>query len=524
MNMKIMLCLALVLALPVAKASPACDKPNIIVILADDLGYGDLGCYGATKVKTPNLDRLAAQGMRFTDAHSPSSVCSPTRYGLLTGRFAWRTWLQNGTVGVGKPCLIEPGRITLAALLKANGYHTAAIGKWHLGYGATGTQTDWNQPLKPGPLEVGFDYHFGVPNNHNDSLHCYVENHDIVGRKPGEPFRVIKGQEFPEGLAAPRVDDQVEQTLAAHALQFIDDNHDRPFFLYYTSCTPHTHITPAAKFRGTSQAGLYGDYIQELDFHVGEILAALERHKLTEQTLIFFSSDNGGALKDVAGAGKNLNLASEAGGVREHAGTAKADARKMGHLTNGDLRGGKAQIYEGGNRIPLIVRWPKQVPAKTVTDEMVCLTDLLATTADLLGVKLPDNAGEDSVTFLPRLLGKPLMKPIRESLMLRDSGGGLYALRDGPWKLIAGSDSGLKPPSELYNLGNDLGETNNLIASQPDIVDRLAKLMQSYVSSGRSTPGLPQKNDADSQFEGGAKKKKGGKKSTKTSAGSDDGL
>ena len=242
--------------------SPAeVPKPNIVIILADDLGYGDVSCYGATKIKTPNIDRLAHEGMRFTDAHTAASVCSPSRYGLMTGRSPWRLHRK------GNDYHIEAGRMTMASLVKAQGYRSAAIGKWHLGY-----SKDWNKAPITGPLEVGFDYHFGVPQNHNDAYRVFIENHDIVGRKPGEAYRVVKGRDFPEGVAQPRIEDQVDTTLTSKAVGFIRDHAERPFFLYFTPCASHTHITPAAPFRGTSQAGLLGDYIQELDAHVGEIL------------------------------------------------------------------------------------------------------------------------------------------------------------------------------------------------------------------------------------------------------------
>jgi arylsulfatase A-like enzyme len=296
-------------------------KPSIIILLADDLGYGDLGCYGATKIKTPNIDRLAREGRRFTDAHSPASVCSPSRYGLLSGRYPWRLHQKKNDYH------LEQDRMNIASMLKTQGYRSAAIGKWHLGYGA-----DWNQLPITGPLEVGFDYHFGVPQNHNDPYRAFIENHDIVGRKPGEAFRVVKGRDFPEGLAQPRVDDQVSETLVTKALHFIEEHRERPFFLYFTSVVPHTHITPAARFRGTSEAGLYGDYIQELDDHVGRILETLDQFQIAGRTLVFFSSDNGGTPKDFkATQNMKLNLASEAGGVRENSRTAKQDARALGH-------------------------------------------------------------------------------------------------------------------------------------------------------------------------------------------------
>ncbi len=410
--------IALLVALLIAPATglkaAEATKPNILIILADDLGYGDVGCNGATKIKTPHIDRLAREGMRFTDAHAPASVCTPTRYGLLTGRYCWRTRLQKGTLGTSHPLLIEKGRMTLPSLLKGQGYRTAAIGKWHLGYGEART-VDWNRPLAPGPLEIGFDYHFGVPQNHNDNSRAFVENHDIVGRRPGEAFRIVPGQAIPDGLAQPRVDDQVDTTLTAKALGFIQDNRDRPFFLYFAPCAPHTHVTPAAKFRGTSEAGIYGDYIQELDAHVGRILETLDRLELAARTLVIFTSDNGAGLSDFRGGGvPELNLESDAGGVREKFQTAKRDARAMGHLANGDWRAGKGSAYEGGHREPFIARWPGRVPPATVSAETICLTDMLTTAASILGVKLPDNAGEDSQDILPALTGRPLREPIRQ--------------------------------------------------------------------------------------------------------------
>jgi arylsulfatase A-like enzyme len=469
--------------------------------MADDLGYGDVSCNGATKIKTPNIDRLAREGMRFTDAHAPASVCTPTRYGLLTGRYCWRTRLQKGTLGTSHPLLIEKDRLTVASLLKGEGYKTAAIGKWHLGYG-TARSVDWNKPLAPGPLEVGFDYHFGVPQNHNDNSRAFVENHDVVGRKPGEEFRIVSGKAFPDGLAEPRVDDQVDTTLTAKALDFIQENRDRPFFLYFTPCAPHTHVTPAAKFRGTSQAGIYGDYIQELDAHVGEILDRLDELKLNDKTLVIFTSDNGAGLSDFRGGGApELSLASDAGGVLEKFRTAKRDARAMGHLANGDLRGGKGEAYEGGQREPFIARWPGRIPAGAESAETICLTDMLATTASILGAKLPDNAGEDSYDILPALTGKALDAPIRPATVLH-GGNGIFALRSGPWKLVKsdGSEKNATIKSkhdELYNLATDPGEMKDLAAEQPERVKAMNELLEKYINEGRSTPGAPQKNNVE---------------------------
>ncbi len=492
---------ALLIATPTALRGES-STPNIIIMMADDLGYGDVGCNGATKIETPNIDRLAREGMRFTDAHAPSSVCTPTRYGLLTGRYCWRTRLQKGTLGTSHPLLIEKDRMTVASLLKAHGYQTAAIGKWHLGYGRA-RSVDWNQPLAPGPLEVGFAYHFGVPQNHNDSSRAFVENHDIVGRKPGEAFRIVSGKAFPEGLAEPRVDDQVDTTLTAKALDFIEKNRERPFFLYFTPCAPHTHVTPAAKFRGTSQAGIYGDYIQELDAHVGDVLKRLDELKLNDKTLVIFTSDNGAGLSDFRGGGTpELKLASEVGGVLDKFRTAKRDARAMGHLANGDWRGGKGDAYEGGHREPFIARWPGRVPAGTESAETICLTDVLATTASILGAKLPDNAGEDSYNILPALTGKSLDAPIRPATVLH-GGRGIFAIRCGSWKLVKSDGSPRKgaaqsaPHDELYNLATDPWETKDLAAEQPERVKTMNELLEKYITQGRSTPGAPQKNNVE---------------------------
>ena len=327
------------------------SPPNIVVIFADDLGYGDLSCYGSTKIATPNIDRLASQGMRFTDAHSAASLCSPSRYGLLTGRSPWRLHKK------GNGYRLKPGQTSIASFLHDSGYRSAAIGKWHLGY-----SKDWNTVPIKGPLEVGFDYHFGVPLNHNDSTRAFIENHDLVGRKPGEPYRIVKGQDFPDGLAEPRIEDQVDTHLTKKAVEFIRRNADEPFFLYFAPCAPHTHVTPSASFRGTSEAGLYGDYIQELDSHVGEILKTIDDLKLAENTLVIFTSDNGSTPKDFKGTqGVRLNLADDSGDIRVKFKSAKADAKKLGHITNGVFRDGKGRAYEGGHRIPFIARWPEPV-------------------------------------------------------------------------------------------------------------------------------------------------------------------
>ena len=470
-------CLSLLLFCIISPVLHAETKPNIVIILADDLGYGDLSCYGARKIRTPHIDRLAKEGVRFTDAHSAASVCSPSRYGLLSGRSPWRLHKK------GNDYHLEKDRMSIASMLKAQGYRSAAIGKWHLGYGK-----DWNKPPITGPLEVGFDYHFGVPQNHNDHYRAFIENHDLVGRKPGEPFRVVKGQDFPEGIAQLRVEDQVDTTLTAKVTGFIRENRARPFFVYFTPCAPHTHVTPAESFRGSSQAGLLGDHIQELDAHVGEVLETLEELGLTQKTLVVFSSDNGSTPNDFKGTQKTkLNLASEVGGVREKARSAKRDARAMGHITNGPWHDGKGTPFEGGHRIPFIARWPGQIPPATTSDQTLCLTDLLATTAAIVGVELPDNAGEDSFNLLPALRDPELATPIRPFTIIQgDTRDNALAVRSGPWKFVQSKSSQGDVVNQLYDLTQDPGETVDRAKEQPVIVQQLSTGLAKAKKDGRT--------------------------------------
>ena len=456
-------------------ASPR--RPNIVIIFADDLGYGDLSCYGATKIHTPNIDRLAGEGMRFTDAHSAASLCSPSRYGLLTGRAPWRLHRK------GNGYRLSPGQTTLAAFLKDAGYTSAAIGKWHLGY-----SKDWNKVPITGPLEVGFDYHFGVPSNHNDSTRAFIENHDLVGRKPGEEYRIVKGRDFPEGLAEPRVEDQVDKTLTEKAVAFIRKNSEQPFFLYFTPCAPHTHVTPAAEFRGSSGAGLFGDHIQELDAHVGTLLNTLDELKLTRNTLVVFTSDNGSTPKDFKGTqGVNLNLADDSGDIRRKFKTAKEDAKKMGHVTNGPWHDGKGQAYEGGHRVPFIARWPDHIAAETSSTCTITLTDLFATAADVVGRDLPTDAAEDSFSVLPVMLGKQAEVNDRSAVFILGNGkDSSIAVCTGKWKLIVRYGADAERGNELYDLSNDPGELKNLAEKHPDIVDQLAAALDKAEADGKT--------------------------------------
>lgn len=452
------------------------EPPNIVFIFADDLGFNDLSCYGAHLIDTPHIDQLAKDGMKFIDAHSAASLCSPSRYGLLTGKAPWRLGKK------GNGYRLDPDQLNIATLLKPLGYKSAAIGKWHLGY-----SKDMNQPPISGPLERGFDYHFGVPSNHNDGTRVFIENNDIYGRIPGEKYEFVEGQHLPKGVSKPRVEDMVDTTLTQKAVNFIQRNQDNPFFLYFTPCCPHTHITPHQDFRGTSQAGLLGDYVQELDHHVGTILDTLDELKISENTLVIFTSDNGGSPKDFRGTdGTILNLASEAGDILKKYKSAKVDARKMGHLTNGVWQDGKGYPQEGGHRIPFIARWPGKIAANKTSAHLFSLTDILATAAELNNIELPGEGAEDSFSLLPVLLGeKP--KQEREALfILGDGKADAIAVCSGRWKAIARKNDEWKAVTELYDLETDPGETTNIFDKRPKIAKRLNDALQKAHKNGRT--------------------------------------
>ncbi|MDE0623771.1 MAG: arylsulfatase [Bryobacterales bacterium] len=473
-------------------APPPAAKPNIVVIFADDLGYGDLSSYGATRVQTPHCDRLAREGMRFTDAHSPSAVCSPSRYALLTGRYAWRTWLKNWVLSERMPLLVDTDRLTLPKMLKQLGYLTGAVGKWHLGWGEK-VPPDFNDDSKIGPLDVGFDSFFGVAYSHNSSLMLrnFVRDRRTVGLDPSED---IQDPEVQQRLARRLEDTAVE--LSREAVKFIRDRRDVPFFLYYPTTNVHWPRTPNERFQGKSQAGLYGDFVVEFDWAVGEVTRELDELGLTDNTLVVLTSDNGGRPTD----GMN------------------------GHRPNGDLKGIKRQIWEGGHRVPLIVRWPGTVAAGSTSDETVCLTDLMATLAAYFGSDLPENAAEDSVNLLPVLRGEAYSRPLREATV-HHSVAGMFALRQGDWKLVEGDTDGdfrpghnaaaaamnlpIKDPAtggfqaftydildfdqenpvyRLYNLHEDPAESTDVAAENPEKVAELRGLLESYRQSERSVP------------------------------------
>jgi arylsulfatase A-like enzyme len=464
---------------PICAADAVSRPPNIVFVLADDLGYGDPRCYNeASKIPTPNIDRLAAQGMRFTDAHTPSAVCTPTRYGILTGRYCWRTSLKRGVLNGYSPLLIEPRRMTVASLLKQHGYATVCIGKWHLGLGDE-SQTDFGKPLKPGPNVVGFDYFFGIPASLDMPPYVFVENEGVtqaptatvaaseMRRKGGNGF-------WRAGAIAPdfrHVD--VLPKLTEKAVAFIQkQSGEEPFFLYLPLNAPHTPWMPTDEFRGKSGAGYYGDFVAHVDDTVGRVMQGLDDAKLAGNTLLICTSDNG-------------------------AHWLPSDIQQWKHRANDGWRGQKADIWDGGHRVPFLARWPGKVQAGAVAKEIICLTDLLATAAALVGAKLPIDAGEDSFDISPVLLGKKLDKPLHEAIV-HHSSDGTFGIRQGPWKLaMALGSHGFSDPKDikpkpgeaqgqLYNLDEDPEEQHNLWLQKPEIVARLTGILEKYKADGRS--------------------------------------
>ena len=482
------------------------NRPNIIYILSDDVGYGDVGCYGATQVKTPNIDRLAKEGLRFTDAHATATVCTPTRYAFLTGRYAWR---QAGTgIAAGNAALlIKPGTVTVPSLLKQSGYATGLVGKWHLGLGVG--KTDFNRPIQPGPNELGFDSAFFIPAT-GDRVPCvFIQDHQVVGYDPADPIHVsyqgkigdeptgkdprgpLKIQGGPGhldtiingiprigfmtgGKAARWVDEDIADTLTAKAVQFIESHQQAPFFLYLATHDIHEPMVPHPRFRGTSGCGWRGDVIHQLDWTVGQILATLDRLKLTENTLVIFTSDNGGAIKNTYDDGTNPWHSRQA--------------------PNGNLRGFKGSLYEGGHRMPFLARWPGHIPAGALSAQLLAHVDTLATFAALTGQKLPNEAGPDSFNVLSVLLGEKPPEPPRDHLVLQNNNQAPLALRQGDWVLIqkaavprqAKAQGTGAPGVELYNLAEDLTQTNNLAPAQPARVKEMSERLQRIAENGRS--------------------------------------
>ncbi len=500
------------LAAPLATAAPEAPKrPNIVYILADDLGYGDVRRLNPDgKIPTPNLDRLADSGMAFTDAHSGSAVCTPTRYGILTGRYSWRSRLQSGVLGGCSPRLIEPGRLTVAEYLRRHGYTTTGLGKWHLGMnwalkpgkppfrdniekGADGWNVDYSRPIADGPTAVGFDEYFGISASLDMVPYTFIED-DHVAAIPtvDKAFPMMHGR--PKGMtrrgpaAADFEAEDVLPALTARAVETIRKRagaaqKDKPFFIYMALAAPHTPIAPRPSWLGRSGMNPYADFVMQVDAAVGEVLSALDANHLTDETLLIFTSDNGCSPE------------------------AKFDElRAHGHDPSAGFRGHKADIFEGGHRIPFLVRWPGVVAPGSRSDQTICLTDLMATCAAIVGEPLPDAAGEDSVSLLPALRGEA-RDPLHEAVV-HHSINGSFAIRQGDWKLCLCPDSGgwsaprpgskeaaSLPAVQLYNLATDRAERHNVQNQHPEVVERLTRLLEKYVADGRSTPGKPRKND-----------------------------
>jgi len=463
-----------------SKAAAAATRPNVVLILADDLGIGDPGCYNPeSKIPTPKIDALAAEGLRFDDAHSPAAVCTPTRYGLLTGRYSFRSRLKRGVLWGDDRLLIEAGRETIASMLAREGYATALIGKWHLGLGAYDPEqpeekTEYNGPFDAGPRTVGFEHFFGIPATLDIPPYVYVEDDRVVQAAtewtPGSQHRWVGGDGFwRSGPIAPDFShQQVLSDLTRRAVSYIErqaaGDSEKPFFLLFSLTAPHTPWVPKEDALGRSEAGDYGDLVVEIDDSVGAVLEALERTGLSDETLCIFTSDNGSHWRP-------------------------EDVKQFGHDAHLGYRGMKGDIHEAGHRIPLVVRWPGRVEPGKTTDALVGLNDLYRTLADVVGHAPEPGAAPDSISFLPVLSGK---EGERTDLILH-SFDGMYALRMGSWKLIAGLGSGGftppvrvrpapgGPPGQLYDLSSDRAERDNLYLERPKLVKRLLRLLVQHL-------------------------------------------
>lgn len=456
--------------------------PNIVVIMVDDMGYGDPGCFNShSKIQTPNIDSLAHDGMMFTDAHAPGPLCHMSRYGLMTGRYPFRT---DVTVWRTQP-LIDKDQVTIASLLQDNGYHTAMVGKWHVGFRENG----YDKPLPGGPVDRGFDSYFGIRASTDIPPYFYIRDDQVVepptariDANNSDGWSRIQGAFWRAGGIAPnlrlpdvlpRFTDEAIQVIERHAAD--DEDADKPLMLYLAYPAPHTPWLPSEEYVGKSGAGMYGDFLMMVDAQIGKVLAALDRAQLTKDTLLVFTSDNGPCWYE-------------------------SDDERFGHDSSGGLRGMKADAWEGGHRMPFIVRWPRVVQAGSTSDHLVCFTDLLATFGDLINVALPQDAGPDSFSFLPVLRGEPTEgADLRTSFVMRaGSVASMMTVRSGDWKLITGLGSGgfskprsmtpgaEDPPGQLFNLAKDRAESRNLYQQHPEIVSRLTQLMDQVVESGSS--------------------------------------
>lgn len=496
------MCKFLLVSLLATASAFATEKPNILVIIADDLGWGDVSCNGTSAVKTPNIDRVASEGLRFTSGYCSASTCTPTRFSLLTGTYAFR---QKGT-GVAPPnapALIQPGTPTIASLLKQQGYATAAIGKWHLGLGVD--KPDWNGDLKPGPLEIGFDHCLLLPTTNDRVPQVFVADHRVRNLDPADPLWVGDNKPSPDhptgithrdslkmdwshghnctihngisrigfytgGMKARFRDQDLADEWVREASTWLETNKSKPFFLYFASHDIHVPRAPHERFVGKSGLGPRGDCIVEFDWCVGELMKTLDRLGIAENTLVVVCSDNGPVLDD---------------GYKDQA------VELLGkHQPAGPFSGGKYSVLEGGTRTPFITRWKGRIQPG-VSDETVCTIDLPASVAALAGQPLPANACLDSINVLDALLGKPGAKG-RDHLVQQDNGGGNFGLRQGKWKLIRqksgpqAAKKGKAPADRLYDLSADPAEKNNIAAEHPEDLERLQGLLDNAISSGRT--------------------------------------
>ncbi len=464
------------------------NLPNIIYILADDMGYGDVSSFNPDAAwKTEYIDRIAEEGMMFTDAHTNSAVCTPTRYGVLTGRYAWRTRLKEGVLWSWDEPLIESSEMTVSKLLKKHGYATACIGKWHLGLGWQyhpdyPDSVDFSKPVTGGPNALGFDYFFGITASLDIPPYVYIEN-DLPTMVPIEYTenqskmgwwrRGLTGDDFKHEQVLPVLTEKAVTYIKKH----VDSEKETPFFLYFPLPAPHTPILPTDEFKGKSKTNPYGDFMLQVDRTVGEILKTLDQLGIENETLVIFTSDNG---------------CSPQADFEE--------LERFGHDPSYTFRGAKADIYEGGHHVPFAVRWPGKVAPGSTSNQVICLTDLLATAAAISGDELDSDAGVDSYNLLPALFQETETQ-IREAT-IHHSINGSFAIRKGQWKLIlcpgsggwsdpkpgSPEENGL-PPYQLYNLETDIDETENLLDQFPEVVAELQDLLEKYITEGRSTPG-----------------------------------
>ena len=468
----------------------AAAKPNIVFVLADDLGYGDVQALNArSKVPTPHLNRLARQGMTFTDAHSPSAVCTPTRYGALTGRYCWRSRLKRGVLNGYSVPLLEPGRLTVAGILRANGYHTSVVGKWHLGLGfqkGADGQIDYAKPVTDGPNEHGFDDSFIIPASLDFPPYVYIENGRVI-ELPSIDQPAVK---FPGFLRrGPRqpglVMDDCLDDLTRRAAAVIRERarKEPPFFLYFPLTAPHKPVQPHPRFIGKSGLGLYGDFVMQVDWTVGQVMQSIDSAGIGKNTLLIFTSDNGSFMRRLGPEEKE-----------DHVSDATIQAyNETHHTANGELRGTKADVWEAGHRVPFFARWPGVIAAGSTCDKPTAHVDLFATCAEIAGAKLPDDAAEDSFSWLPLFRGGDWAKP--RAPVINHSAAGMFALRSGKWKLVAGDGSGgreapkgkpFQKPFMLFDLQADVGEQNDLAKAKPKLVERLTARLEEIRRNGRS--------------------------------------